>query len=200
MSLGQHRIGLLIILAAAVSPLPASAGRLAVFGIGNQYDTATDATVSATHKAKLGLGGGLSFEIPLGPRLGLDIGAGYVQRKQELGGILVNSASYVQAPVLLRLWFSRNFSLALGGYYAKGIGTMKTDTAGVVTTAPLTTEQKSDYGGVGAVGLNFPLGSGTAFLVEGRYDYGFKDLDPTATKVTTREMQALVGFRFLTGR
>ena len=58
--------------------------------------------------------------------------------------------------------------------------------------------QKYDYGAVGGVGLDFKL-PGITFSVEGRYNYGLKNIlvDPSVgDSRKNRSMMALVGIGF----
>jgi hypothetical protein len=152
--------------------------------------------ISASSNAKWGFGGGALLDAMFDPAVGLEFGALYITRKIEttttFTALGVNASSggttaahYVQIPILLRLAFSPYFSIGAGGYFAEGTGS-------------LSGSAKSDYGLIGSVGIHLPLGGSVAFLVDGRYNLGLKNVDNSGLGETQkfRDVQVLAGLTF----
>ena len=165
--------------------LPAHAGvRFSLFG---DLDSSTYSTGGVQTSGEAGLGGGLGLEIPLNSFSGLEIDGVYLNRKNQI------QASYVQIPVLYRLWLGSIVTLGAGAYYSQGIGSV---------TANGTTESFSDAGYtqndaglMGVAGFNIPI-SFFYLMIEGRYDFGIYDVSAIqGVTATFNDFQVLVGIR-----
>lgn len=162
--------------------------------------TITNLTVSG--KSKIGYGAGVLFDASLASVMSVEFGLLFVNRKSEstssfsvLGvpqtDTSTDSLNYIELPVILRAWLTPMFSLGAGGYYAQGIGS-KFSGSGVT---------KNDYGAIGSAQLRLPMG-GSAFLLDGRYNYGFKNVNASsvALDLKYREIELLVGVTFGGGK
>jgi hypothetical protein len=153
--------------------------------------------ISTSYSAKLGLGGGLLFTNMLSPRLGFELGGLYITRKTDVttsftalglsqGSTSTTTTRYIQIPILMRVRLTRGISVGGGGYFAEGVGSVDP------------TIKKTDYGLVGSLALHFPIGHTTAFLIDGRYNLGLKNVDNSGSgaDLKYRDYQLLVGFAF----
>ncbi len=198
-----NKIFLLSALLTVLAVPSAYAGvKFSVFGVGTDSNL-KDGTLSATQTdtAVLSYGGGAQLEFPLGPRLGLEIGGVYLPRTFKFADSSIPlsfniTLNYVQIPVQFRIWLSRIMNIGLGGYYAVGTGTSVGGVSGNFSDFNYKT---SDYGVLGSVGFNFPLGSSVGLLVEGRYALGLADIQSTPNPAGTTkwsDIQGIVGLRF----
>lgn len=172
--------------------------RFSIVGAGT-YTKPVTSGWNATYKEKIGFGGGLQAEFRLGSKVGLELGALYLQRKtDETFSGLTNTTTmpYIVAPLLFRLWLNPTISLGAGGYYAKGYGKIK---SGSTTVSYTTFGIKSqDYGVMGALGFNIKLSGSTALLIDGRYALGLANasLGGGTTSFKNAEIDGLIGLRF----
>jgi hypothetical protein len=184
-----------------------AAPRVSLFGIADQTDLvpsdSSGAAATSNIEKKFGFGGGLGLSFPLSMRAALEVDGIYLGRKFSTTGSTVDtSLTYLQIPVLARLHLSRFLSLGVGGYYATALGDVKSST-GETATYESIGYSKTDYGLVGALGLNAPLGHATSLFAEGRYAFGLKDVDLDTTdthRLKWRDIQVLVGLRFGMGK
>jgi hypothetical protein len=112
---------------------------------------------------------------------------------------------YIQVPVLLKFNIVpagpiRPFLYGggYGGYLIKATGVMVEDGTELPRMSLMDTYEKLDYGVLGGVGLTFKL-PGIAITVEGRYNYGLKNLiiDPAEGEfMRNTSIMALVGIGF----
>ena len=147
--------------------------------------------------------GGLSFGFGLG-FVSFEPEILYVRMGGKMADVLEFRFQYIQVPVQIRLSIVpagpvRPFISvgAYGSYLIKAEGFM---TVGETTeTTVLTADyQRYDYGAVGGAGLRFKL-PGISLSVEGRYNYGLKNImkDPAAGESRkNRCLMALVGIGF----
>lgn len=179
--------------------------RLSVVGAVNSSKVDVDVGgVSATGlSSKTGFGGGALLEFSAAPMLGIELGALYVLKKygDSVGTEL--TYPYFQVPLVFRLHLGRYVSVGAGGYYAMGVGDVKSKLSG--STVELSSSydaagfKKSDYGVTGSFALHLPLGMMTSLLIDGRYNYGLANVLKTApanTNYKWREMQGLIGLTF----
>jgi hypothetical protein len=185
-------------------PAAQAGTHISVFGDGTFSTTKT--TGQTDPKSMLGLGGGAQVEFGLGPMAGLEIGAVYLGRKT--GDSTANlTFNYVQIPVQLRYWVGKYLTLGAGGYYALPVGDIKAGGSSLPGggSIPYATAgfKKNDYGLLGSVGFNAPVGPTAAVFAEGRYALGLDDQNATAIAGTTtkwQDIQILVGLRFGMGK
>jgi len=196
----------------------AEASTLSIVGVGdsNTFTTGSlpSGTTTPTVSGKFSFGGGALLTMPIGPRVGLEVGALYITRKNEANPALgssqdiTNTSHAIQVPVLLKFHLFPAFHVGVGGYWAQGIGSVDSNnaTTGVDNSSQTYSGanlKQTDYGLVGAAGFSFPLGGGTRLLAEGRYNYGLANIftDPNSTGATEkyRDLQAVVGLSFALG-
>ncbi len=164
----------------------------------------TLSNISISAKSKLGVGGGLLIDSSFSPKMSGEFGVLYITRKSDTtvnATILAvptttvtnNSLNYIQIPAVLRFWMGSMFSLGAGGYYAQGMGS-KFSSSGVT---------KSDYGAIGSVQFKLPMGNSASFLVDGRYNYGLKNVNNSSFSTMDlkyRDIQILAGVTFGAGK
>jgi hypothetical protein len=193
-----HAIVLVIFGVLVFGSQTASAGTMHFSVFGDGTFSTQDITGATSATRDLGIGGGAQVEFGLGPMAGLEIGAVYLSRKDGPSG-LEDTFNYIQIPVQLRYWVGKYLSIGVGGYYAFAVGDIKNE-SGATATYAASGFKTGDYGLLGSVGLNFPMGGGgTSFFAEGRYAYGLDDQlatsNPNGT-VKWSDIQVLVGLRF----
>jgi hypothetical protein len=192
------------------APGVAEAARLSIFGVGtssnmNYYSSSGGALTSPT-QSQIGYGGGLELEFHLGSRVGLELGAAYLNRKvldTTVNPSLGSTYAFLHVPLQFRLHLAHFLSLSAGGYASEAIGTIS-DSSGGSTSYSSAGYNKLEYGVVGGARIDFFHGSGP--FVEGRYIYGLSDMidhsvadgiDPAlaSQRARWREIQILVGLR-----
>lgn len=125
-------------------------------------------------------GGGLLLEFG-SPRVGFELGALYNRITVAVLNVS-NTDSSVVVPGLLRFHLGSAISVGAGGYFGYA----------------LDDGDENDYGLQGALGARIPLSKGrSSFILEGRYNYGLKDL---GGGVEARGITALVGLSFALGK
>ncbi|MCM2322593.1 MAG: PorT family protein [Oligoflexia bacterium] len=110
-------------------------------------------------EGKLGYGGGLLFEVPLGQRVGFELGGLFLRRKMEAtlaGATREAHMNFYYLPADFRYHLSSVFSLSAGAYY----------------DIPVDDDLRKDYGVQG--GLRLQSKGMTKFFVDARYSYGWK--------------------------
>ena len=159
--------------------------------------------ITVPYKSKLGLGGGGLVDIWFAHRTSLEVGVLYLKAKQEAtisGFDTTTEFTVIQVPILVRFHLMRYLSIGVGGYVAREQGDVAyTATSGGTTTSGTSayTNTKTDYGAEASLGLKIPMGMMSSILIDGRYIYGMKDLDPSINgKVNTRAFQLLAGLHF----
>ena len=165
--------------------LPANAGpRFSFFG---DLDNSVYSSGGTQSSGQPGYGGGLGIEIPLGSSSGIEIDGIYQNRNNQI------QASWVQIPVLYRLWLGTFFSLGAGVYYGTGIGSVSTN--GTTESFSSAGYSQSDAGLMGVAGFNIPISS-LYLMIEGRYGYGVYDVSSIqGTTATFNDLQIVVGIR-----
>jgi hypothetical protein len=207
----------LVIVSLFANSISAQAGStFSVFGIGDfsSFGYSTAQRANATPDTKLGVGAGAQFEVHLitknGVTLGLEAGANVVRRQFYFSDPAVPihyqlSSPAVQVPVQLKSWLLSFLSVGFGAYYTMGVGDLlvrdSSNEASVQNGTRTYASQglkKSDFGIIGGIGLNLPLGL-LSILAEARITMGLTDLNsPSISGLTTKSQsfQALVGVRF----
>jgi hypothetical protein len=170
--------------AVAIGAAPAFAGpTLGVVGTGT-YGLPT-ATGTTTASGRLGYGGGLTVEFPFGSTVGLEIDGFYVSQEYNLGGTNTRVNTIMPAASLV-LHMGRIFSINLGGFYSFAFS----------PPANLA----NDYGVLGGLSLDIPMGATTAFTIGGRFNYSLADIDTGGGTINAHDVQALIGLKFGGGR
>ena len=198
--------------------------KFSIVGVGNlPMPTATSAAISAggttissipSPTGVFGFGGGALIEIPFGTHLGLEIGGLYMQRKFSMDWTAANAAlgvtnyslSALEVPVTFNIHLHRMIFLSVGGYvssvFGTGTGTGADGTALTVMPSDLF-QRPMNFGLVGGLGFNIPLGTAFAFRAEGRYHLALQNQfdDATTAADTTaswkqNELQIYAGLTF----
>lgn len=126
-------------------------------------------------------GGGLIFNFRLGSKVDLQLGALYLTRNLDVGG--VQAQTMIDGIGGLKFKFSRAFFLNVGGYYNYSL------------TDPLTS-LGSDYGADVGIGIVLPLGSTVGLLINPRYHYSLNARTYGTGAYTPHEVLGLVGLSF----
>jgi len=154
----------------------------------------------------MGFMGGLGLSMDAGP-IGVLVDVLWAQRgfDTSIGDVDVKSRySTVYVPVQAKFSLIPMFYLSAGGYYSMAFGDVKTkatsDGNSISTTTSLEDAgfKSSDYGLVGGLGVEFPLG-GMSFTAEARYNYGLANLakdPPDDYSVKGQAIDVLVGLKF----
>ena len=195
-----------VLLGTALISQNAQAISFSLVGVGNQTrqtaspDPGTDVT-----QAKLGIGAGALLEIGVAPMIGLEFGGLYHGYKFDdtdvsSGIITTTEMKALEFPVLFKLHLSA-LHFGLGGSYEMASGSIKgTDVAtGVSIDATYAQNgvKKSGINGVGAMGLDLPIGPLTSLLLEGRYKMSLTSRsDGMAATLHYNSVEFLVGLTF----
>lgn len=197
----QKRFLALIIATVLLSASAFAKPRFSIVGAG-LYGKPTTSGIANTYKEKLGFGGGLLMELKLGAKGGLELGALYLQRWYDdtvSGATNTITATYIQAPLLLRFWLNPTISLGAGGYFASGYGKLKRGSESLTFSDYGIKPQ--DYGVIGALGFSFRLGGSTALLIDGRYTLGLANMaNASGLSFKTTSIDGLIGLRFGGGK
>lgn len=160
--------------------------------------TLTGSGESDSLSAKPAFGAGILIDHPISIGTAIEFGAIYQGRKyDDTSSNYTVSSNAIQIPVLLRFTLLPMISFGAGGYWETGSGdiTLTNDTDGsksTLTYSGLGVKQ-SDMGLVGSIRLNFLMGPGMGFLVDGRYNYGLTNTSNNGTTITNRAFQVLAG-------
>lgn len=156
-----------------------------------------------TPAGKIGITAGLGLGIPLYKALEFEIGAYYAQRKYEIGisGITITQEfPMLLAPALFRIRPGRYFSIGFGGYFATKAGKIKTTALSITTESEWDAAgaEDMDYGLMGSITFEIPLGKSAYFVIDGRYLFGLQDVAKASdVKLNLSDIEALGGFRFV---
>jgi hypothetical protein len=130
---------------------------------------------------KLGWGGGLLFDAPLGHAVSFGIGALYIQRKFQIGTgsvRLERKIPTVFVPAEVKLWFGNVLSIGAGAFGAVKVGDV-TDTVvvggGTLDSTSSADHETIEYGLTASANLLFPVAERTGLLVGARYLRGLKN-------------------------
>ena len=181
------------------------------FGILGGMNMDSQSSSVGTTSSGTGYQGGIFLSQHFAPLLSLDVGLNYqtLQSKIALGisgqsVTLTYKSTRLQVPVILRCSFAPFLNFGLGGYYAMGIGNFEIDSSNQAIVANSTGSydsqgvKKTDYGALGSLQLNFPIGTSTHFIIDGRYLLGLAELssNPSQSSIKNREIDVLAGFGF----
>jgi opacity protein-like surface antigen len=123
----------------------------------------------------------------------------YVRNKYSVGSVADVERDSMQLNALLKFNpFGAGVVspfILVGPQWAKEVETEVTRRAGT-TVVYADTSSKWDIAAVGAVGLEFNISEFIALGVQGRYIFGFRDIDDTTTEVKRRELEALANITF----
>ena len=151
-----------------------------------------------TFDGKTGWMGGLFFEFGIWT-LTLRPEVNYVRKKYSVGNFADIETERLELNALLK--FSPlgpgvvSPFLLIGPQWSNHLDTKVTNRAGA-TVASVATGNKWDLAGVGAVGIDFNFSESFALGAQGRYVFGFRDLDDSTVELKTRDVQALLSLTF----
>lgn len=147
-------------------------------------DSSQDAGIS-DHR-KLGWGGGLLLDSPVGSNLSLGVGALYVERKFDIGSpgvTLERKIPTIFVPLEAKIWLGNLLNVGGGVFGAFKVG----DVTDTVTTAGGTASVASDsdrnsfeYGLTLSANLLFPVTERTGVIVGAHYFWGLNDAAKSA--------------------
>jgi opacity protein-like surface antigen len=164
-------------------------------GLANVIITPSAGNLDGVVTPKFGAFVGLNISF-----LTLDVGA-YYSLKGAATAAITNRFYYLEFPVLLRIKFyrSRTFRPYIfgGASVASLISAFRiTNSSGAVTDIKSVTDA-IDYGIVFGGGLEMMVNKSVAIIIDGRYSYGIKDIDPDPTSSTVnRVIEIMAGFKF----
>lgn len=183
----------------------------------------TNTTLTAS-KVTPGIGftGGMFFWLPFARVFRFETGASLLNRSYDvtLDGTQLSQAfnqSYTEhfkmlhVPFLVRLGPPRWFSLGFGGYFARGLGDVKTTNnrttiGNVPSTTPDTNNsyetefyKRNDWGLEASLAIEIPMTKSFGILTDARYLYSLTDIGSTSAgaKIEFRDLLLLVGARFV---
>lgn len=192
-SVGLVLLGLTVLAAPAYAGLGVL-GTLTFSGADGRDRNALNTTNPFTSKGRLGFGAFLRGDANY--TANLEAGVNYTPRTYGVGtanGTI--TLPTLEVPLMLRITALPILSFGIGGYYAYKIGDATAEGAIPLVYSPLNFNSH-DFGLVGAVGVQFPLGL-LALLGEFRYMFGLSDLDPDPIgELKTRHFQFLAGVLF----
>jgi len=159
-------------------------------GVGSSSKPVFSGTSTATaSQANLAYSWALLFDLPIVRRVKLDFGMASLPRSYDS---TVVSAYHL--PVVVHYRLTPAFALGLGGYYDMEA----TSSAQSFSSLGL---HNWGYGAIASAVLDLPLMPGIGFVVDGRYQVGLRDLDPSGTAVTRfYDWVGYAGFRLGFGR
>lgn len=152
---------------------------------------------------KLGWGGGVLFDSPLGENLSLGLGALYIERKFQIGTgstRLERKVPTVFVPLEAKLWFANMLSVGGGVFGAVKVGDV-TDTAvlggGTLQSTSAADHETIEYGLTASANLLLPVSERTGLTVGARYLRGLKNGSKNAVydeKIDDIALQAGLSF------
>ena len=150
----------------------------------------------------MGAGAGVLMDLSLGSALSFDIGALYIQRKITntdafFPGLTVNAAlKGIEVPIGLRYWFANVFSVGAGAYYIHYSSATVSATFKGASASVSENVSGADDGLYASAQFRLPLGDRFGFLLDGRYDLGFKRSSGDLT-IKLNDLQGLVGLSLM---
>lgn len=156
-----------------------------------------NSTISGLYGNKNGWAGGLFLEfglwtITLRPELN------YVTKGYTVGNSVEVRNRYVEVPVLVKINPFSDFVVSpfivVGPQWSKQVSADVTVSG--ATTSYNNTATNWDVSAVAGLGLEFNVSDSVGISVQGRYSYGFRDVDSSTTEVHERGFYALGGVAF----
>jgi hypothetical protein len=123
----------------------------------------------------------------------------YVEKKYSVGNLADVKTNRLELNALLKFnplgpGLISPF-LLLGPQWSNHLETTISNRAGA-TVATLNTGNNWDLAAVGGLGIDFNLAESIALGAQGRYVFGFRDLDDSTVELKTRDVQALLSLTF----
>jgi hypothetical protein len=187
-----------LLLALAISPLSARAeGKVAIGPQGGWTFPdfhVKDSTLSGLYKNKNGWMAGLFLEfgvwaVTLRPEIN------YVTKGYTVANVADVENRYLEVPVLLKInplsGFAVSPFLVVGPQWTKQISDRVTPVAGVASYVNTATDW--DISGVAGLGVDINFSQHLALQLQGRYSYGFRNVNTTNTEINERGFYAIGG-------
>lgn len=151
-----------------------------------------------TFDGKTGWMGGVFFEFGLWT-ITLRPEVNYVEKKYSVGNLADVKTNRLELNALLKFnplgpGVISPF-LLLGPQWSNHLDSTVTNRAGA-TVATVRTGNQWDLAAVGGLGIDFNLAESIALGAQGRYVFGFRDLDDSTVELKTRDVQALLSLTF----
>jgi len=159
--------------------------------------------VSLSTKGKAAFGGGLTAEVSLPAKFGVEVDFLYIKRSfsqntAEFFGTSVTSTASsgtLQIPVILRFRPIPFLNPGIGFYYGRSITNWSVSADNYNSTT--TKYGKNDFGFVLAVGTGIPIGSIVNLVADLRYTRSLKDTGgSTSDSLKFSQLEFLAGLRF----
>ena len=157
----------------------------------------SDTAIDTSGKAEFA--GGITVEIPLPAKLGLELDMLYIKHqfsRNEVGGFTSTASSgALQFPLLLRAHFIPFLNPGLGLYYGRTVTSWSI--SGDSVNSSTTNYGKDDFGFVIAVGTAIPVGSTINIVADLRYTRSLNNLGSgTENSLRFSQIQFFAGLRF----
>lgn len=184
------------ILLVCVMTLPSSAMALefSEFGIINLYlpHIQDPSNPSLGASGGFSFGGGITLGFTIWRELVIEPGLAYVVRSYSTQSDTQSQANFgvaiFQAPLVIRYWFTPNFSAGLGGYFAHYTGTLPLSQGRVL----------NEIGLVPTIRLKSPISDLMSAVLDGRFNYSLTNLDSSGQSTQlSREIQVWGGISFI---
>jgi hypothetical protein len=150
--------------------------------------------------SRTGFFGGASLSLPVAERLGLTVGAYFVQKGTESTSPGTVEASYLEVPVLLGVTLTGadapvGFSLWAGpGISFELDCTQRVLTGSVAPGSGVDCDSKStDFGVLGGATLSFPISDTSALFVNSGYELGLTKLDDSSQELDMKNRAFYIG-------
>ena len=187
-----------------LSPLAARAeGKVAIGAQGGltfpDFHVKDNATAAALYDNKNGWLGGLYLEfgvwsITLRPEVN------YVEKGYTVAGLTEVKNRYIEVPVLVKINPIADAVispfLVLGPQWSTQVSEKISPVGAGVSTSYTNNITNWDISAVAGLGLEVNISEHVGFNVQGRYSYGFRDVDASAIDMRNRTIYALVGLTF----
>lgn len=148
--------------------------------------------------SKTGWMGGIFFEFGIWT-MTLRPEANYVKKEYGVGALADVSVERLELNALLKFNplgpGAISPFLLIGPQWSKHMKTNVSSRSGT-TVATVRAGDEWDLAGVGAAGIDFNLSESFAIGAQGRYVFGFRDLDNSTAELKTRDVQALLSLTF----
>ncbi|MGZ3700513.1 MAG: porin family protein, partial [Bdellovibrionota bacterium] len=153
-----------------------------------------NSTISGLYGNKSGWLGGVFVEfglwsITLRPELN------YVTKGYTVANVAEVKNHYLEVPVLLKInplaGMVVSPFLVVGPQWSRQVSESVTPVAGTTTYSNTVTDW--DLSGVAGLGVDINFSEHIALQLQGRYSYGFRDVDTSTTEVKTRDFYTIAG-------
>lgn len=152
--------------------------------------------------SQMGLTFGFGMDFLVLPEVSIEINLLNTQKNFEImpsgGGRESYLLTYLEAPVMVKWWLSKNFQVKAGPYLTGLLIQANRESAG--QSQPVKTEFNNDYGVTVGTWLGFQTKKNLLVGLDVRYDLGLADLradNAPETSLYTRTLLTMLTFNFL---